>query len=326
MEVIRPAALTGVATGNIEVRLVAIRYAARDTHLFELARPGGGVLPAAEAGAHVDLCLPDGSIRQYSLTRCDPAPASYTLGIKRDAAGRGGSRLILDTFKVGQLLTISAPRNNFALVENAAHVMLLAGGIGITPIRAMVQRLSALGRSFELHYSSRSRADMAFADELAPMPNARLHCDDEHGGKFLDLAAVIAAAPAGSHYYCCGPAPMLAAFEAATKAVLPARVHIEYFTAKEEKSLAGGYIVRLARSNREFVVPPGKSILQVLQDAGIDIPYSCEQGICGSCETRVLAGEPDHRDAILSDAERAANQTMMICCSGAKSDKLVLDL
>jgi ferredoxin-NADP reductase len=326
MEIIRPAALTGVATGNIEVRLVGIRYAARDIHFFELARPDGGVLPAGEPGAHVDLHLSDGSIRQYSLTRSDPAPASYTLGVKRDAAGRGGSRLIFDTLKVGQLMTISAPRNNFALVENAAHVVLLAGGIGITPIRAMVQRLSALGRSFELHYSSRSRADMAFADELAPMPSVRLHCDDEHGGKFLDLAAVIAAAPQDSHYYCCGPTLMLAAFEAATKALLPAQVHVEYFTAKEEKSLAGGYIVRLARSNREFVTPPGKSILQVLQDAGIDITYSCEQGICGSCETRVLAGEPDHRDAILSDAERAANQTMMICCSGAKSDKLVLDL
>ena len=183
-----------------------------------------------------------------------------------------------------------------------------------------------MGGSFELHYSSRSRADMAFADELAPMPNVRLHCDDEHGGKFLDLAAVIAAAPRAHTIIVADPRRCWRRSRPPPRRLPPAQVHVEYFTAKEEKSLAGGYIVRLARSNREFVVPPGKSILQVLQDAGIDIPYSCEQGICGSCETRVLAGEPDHRDAILSDAERAANQTMMICCSGAKSDKLVLDL
>ena len=165
-----------------------------------------------------------------------------------------------------------------------------------------------------------------FVDEIVGAPNVRLHCDDEHGGKFLDLAAAIASAPAAAHFYCCGPAPMLAAFEAATAHLPPAQVHVEYFTAKEEKNLAGGYTLQLARSNREFTIPPGRSILQVLQDAGIDIPYSCEQGICGSCETRVLVGEPDHRDAILTDEERAGNKTTMICCSGSKGDKLVLDI
>jgi tetrachlorobenzoquinone reductase len=326
MEITRSAALTAVATGNIPVRLVGIRYAARDTHLFQLARPDGGALPAAEPGAHIDLHLPGGMIRQYSLTRCAPAPTSYTLGIKRDAAGRGGSRLIFDTLKVGQLLTISAPRNNFPLIEDAAHVVLLAGGIGITPISAMAQRLTALGRSFDLHYSSRSRADMAFACELAALPNVRLHCDDEQGGRFLDLPAIIAAAPPAAHFYCCGPAPMLAAFETAVAHLPRSQVHVEYFTAREERNLDGGYTVQLARSNRQFAVPPGRSILHVLRDAGIDVPYSCEQGICGSCETRVLAGEPDHRDAILSDEERAVGKTMMICCSGARSARLVLDL
>jgi len=324
MEIARPAALAGVA--NIEVRLVGIRYAARDTHLFELARPGGEVLPAAEPGAHVDLHLPTGVFRQYSLTRCDPSPKTYTLGIKRDEAGRGGSRLIFDAFRVGQLLTISAPRNNFPLVDQSEHVVLFAGGIGITPIRSMVQRLTEQRRSFELHYSARSRDDMAFVDEFANASNIRLHCDNEHGGTFLDLAAVIASAPQAAHLYCCGPAPMLAAFEGATSHLPRAQVHVEYFTPKEEKSLEGGYIVRLARSNREFAIPAGQSILHVLQGAGFDIPYSCEQGICGSCETKVLAGEPDHRDAILSDGDRAANKTMMICCSGSKGGPLVLDL
>jgi ferredoxin-NADP reductase len=326
MEAVRPAALANALPSTMEVRLAGIRYAARDTHLFELERPDRGPLCAAEPGAHIDLHLPNGEIRQYSLTRCEPAPTSYTVGIKRDAAGRGGSRLIFDTLRVGQLLTISAPRNNFRLVENAEQVVLVAGGIGITPIRSMVQRLTEQARSFELHYCGRSRADMAFVDELSGVPGVRLHCDDENSGKFLDMAAVIAAAPSSAHFYCCGPAPMLSAFEKATAQLPSAKVHVEYFTAKNEKSLEGGYTVQLARSKRELVIPPGRTILQVLQDAGIDIPYSCEQGICGSCETRVLAGEPDHRDAILSDEERAANRTMMICCSGSKSDQLVLDI
>jgi tetrachlorobenzoquinone reductase len=183
MEIVRPAALAAASTSTIDVRIVGIRFAARDTHLFDLSRLDGGVLPTAEPGAHVDLHLPNGLVRQYSLTRCDPAPASYTLGIKRDEAGRGGSRLIFDTLRVGQSLTISPPRNDFPLVENAGHVVSLAGGIGITPIRSMVQRLSAQGRSFELHYSGRSREDMAFVDELAGLPNVWLHCDDEHRGK-----------------------------------------------------------------------------------------------------------------------------------------------
>src|SRR5262249_52859127 len=136
-----------------------------------------------------------GLIRQYSLTRCDPAPTTYTLGIKRDDVGRGGSRLIFDTLRVGQGVTISAPRNNFVLVEGTEHVVLFAGGIGITPIRSMVQRLTEQRRSFELHYSGRSRADMAFVDEFAGTSNLQLHCDDEHGGEFLDLAAVVSDAP-----------------------------------------------------------------------------------------------------------------------------------
>jgi tetrachlorobenzoquinone reductase len=326
MQLERPAALTAVAAPQIDVRLVGIRYAARDTHLFELERPDGGKLPAAQLGAHIDLSLPNGLIRQYSLTRCEPAARSYTLGIKRDETGRGGSRLIFDTLRVGQFLRISAPRNNFPLVKHAEHVVLFAGGIGITPIWAMVQRLFARMRSFELHYSCRSRQDMAFADVLDGLPNVRLHCGDEHGGKFLDLDDIVAAAPQTAHFYCCGPTPMLAAFEAATAHLPPAQIHVEYFTAKEGKSLEGGYTVQLARSNQEFTIPPGRSILQVLRDAGIDVPYSCEQGICGSCETSVLGGEPDHRDSILTEAERVANKTMMICCSGAKSSRLVLDV
>lgn len=311
----------------IVVRLIKIEYAARNIHLFELARPDGGPLPPADPGSHIDLHLPNGMTRQYSLTRCEPAPTSYVVGIKRDEAGRGGSRVIFDDLRVAQTLLISAPRNNFPLVEQAAHIVLFAGGIGITPIWAMVQQLAAQGRSFELHYGGRSRSEMAFVHALEEMPNVTLHCDDENSCKFLDIRAIVAAAVTkDAHFYCCGPAPMLAAFDVATAHLPPAQVHVEYFTAKEEKNLAGGYTVQLARSNREVLVQPGQSILQALREIGMTVPHSCEQGLCGACETKVLAGQPDHRDSILTDADRAANKSMMICCSGSLGGRLVLDI
>lgn len=310
----------------LDVRLIAIRYAARDTHLFEFALMNGAVLPAAEPGAHVDIHLPNGIERSYSLTIPESEPRSYTVGIKLDAQGRGGSKYFFDAMKVGQTLKISEPRNNFELVESAGHVVLIAGGIGITPIWSMTQRLASLGRSFELHYSCRSRADMAFLDKLQGMDQAHLHFDDEHGGRFLDLGAIVKAAPKPSHFYCCGPNPMLRAFEGTTKHLPPDQVHVEYFTPREERSLAGGFVVQLARSGKEFAIPPGKSILEVLRAEGLELSYSCEEGVCGACETPLISGIPDHRDSVLNPTERAANKVIMICCSGCKGDKLVLDI
>lgn len=311
----------------IEVRVNAIRYAARDTHLYELVRPGGGALPGYEPGAHIDLHLPNGLIRQYSLINPEREPKAYTLGIKRDPASRGGSRYIHDELRVGRTLKISAPRNNFPLKEDAPHVVLFAGGIGITPIWCMVQRLAALGRPWTLYYAARSRSDMAFLTALEGMAPAQFHFDDESAGKVLDVAALVAQAPKDAHLYCCGPTPMLAAFEAATKDWPREQVHIEYFTPKvlaDDKK--GGFIVELAKSGQEFVIPEGQSILQVLLDAGVDVDYSCELGICGACEQRVISGEPIHRDSILSEEEQAANTKVMICCAGCKSERLVLDL
>lgn len=310
----------------IEVRLCAIRYAARETHLFELQRPDGGVLPAGEPGAHIGLHLPNGVVRQYSLVKAEERPTSYVIGVKRDPQGRGGSRYVHEQMRVGTLLQIEPPRNNFPLAPDAPHSTLIAGGIGITPIYCMLQRLQVLNRTFTLHYACRSRADMAFGDELAQLPQAQLHLDDENAGRCLDVAAIVAAAPVNAHLYCCGPAPMLSAFEAATVRRPREQVHVEYFTPKESAALEGGFTVVLARSGRELSVEAGTSLLHVLLDAGVDVAFSCEQGICGSCETPVLEGIPDHRDAILSDAERASGKTMMVCCSGSKTARLVLDL
>jgi ferredoxin-NADP reductase len=320
------AAVAAAADALIEVRVTAIRYAARDTHLFEFSRLDGQPLPAYEPGAHIDLHLPNGIVRQYSLIEPEPDPGRYTIGVKRDPASRGGSRYVHDELRVGRTLKISAPRNNFPLVENASHVVLIAGGIGITPIWCMVQRLAGLGRSWKLHYACRSRADMAFLSALERMDGAQFHFDDESGGKFLDVGAIVTAAPADAHLYCCGPTPMLKAFETATVSRPREQVHIEYFTPKQEAAKAGGFTVELARSGKEFVIPEGKSILQVLLDAGIDVDYSCELGICGACEQRVISGVPEHRDAILTEEEQAANTKVMICCAGCKTERLVLDL
>ena len=315
-----------VKDSPLSVRLNAIRYVARDTSIYELTNVAGTPLPPYAPGAHIDLHLPNGIVRQYSLLEPEPSGETYSIAVKRDPASRGGSRSVHEELRVGQTLTISAPRNNFPLVENASHVILLAGGIGITPIWCMAQRLHKLGHSWALHYACRSRADMAFVDALAEMGKAHFHFDDENQGKVLDVGSIVAAAPRDAHLYCCGPTPMLQAFEQATASWPRAQVHVEYFTPKPQPAKKGGFVVELARSGQEFVIPEGESILQVLLNAGVDLDYSCELGICGACEQRVLAGTPEHRDAILSEEEQAANTRVMICCAGCKSERLVLDL
>ena len=311
----------------IEVRLAAIRYAARDTNIFEFRRPDDKPLPAYAPGAHVDMHLPSGHLRNYSLIVARPDPGVYTFAIKRDPASRGGSRYIHDELHVGRTLKISAPRNNFPLNEDARDTILLAGGIGITPIWCMVQRLAELKRSWKLHYGCRSRADMAFLAELEGLGGAAFHFDDEAGG-VLDVAGIVGAAPKDAHLYCCGPTPMLNAFEAATRGWPREQIHIEYFTPRQEPANAkkGGFTVELARSGQEFFIPEGRTILEVLLDEGVDVDYSCELGICGACEQRIISGTPEHHDSILTEEEQAENRRVMICCAGCKTERLVLDL
>lgn len=310
----------------IDVNLIAARDEARDIRLLELASPCGGVLPSAEPGAHIDLQLPGNIVRQYSLTNVDLHPRKYVIGVKRDPASRGGSKFVFDQLRVGHALRISTPRNNFRLLDGVSPVVLIAGGIGITPIWAMVQQLTAMQRRWELHYSCRSRSDMAFLGELQHLPHAKLHFDDERQGQLLDLAAIVGSAPDGATYYCCGPQPMLAAFERATSALPPSRVHLERFAPAEPPSARQAFDVVLKQSGRILKVPVGRTILSVLLEEGIAVDYSCELGVCGVCETRVLEGVPNHRDSVLTPEERQKGNTMMVCCSGCKGDRLVLDL
>jgi tetrachlorobenzoquinone reductase len=316
--------MTGSTLLNLRVQ--SIRYAAKDTHLVELVDPQGVVLPATAPGAHIDLHLGNGIVRSYSLVEASEQPTAYTVGVKLDAKSRGGSRYVHEQLRVGSLLQVSAPRNHFPLNETAAHSVLVAGGIGITPIWCMLQRLQAVGASWELWYSVRSRADVAFAAQLQALGDrVHLHIDEEAGG-IIDLVAIAKAAPAHAHFYCCGPTLMLDAYEGATAGFPAEQVHLERFAAKQAASVDGGFMLALARSNLELNVPAGQSVLDVLLANGIAVDSSCKEGICGCCEVAVLEGDVDHRDAILTEAERCANKTMMVCCSGAKSSRLVLDL
>jgi len=315
----------------IQVRIKRISFEAETINSYELVAPAGDELVPFTAGSHIDLHLPNGMIRSYSLVNDQCEKTRYVVAVNKDAASRGGSSFVHENLRAGDVITISYPRNNFALQENAAHSVLIAGGIGITPLISMIRRLEALGRSWELFYAARTRVAAAFLDELHALrcdvhPHLHLNFDQEPSGRMLDLSAIVKSASPDAHLYCCGPVPMLEAFETATQGRPAEQVHVEYFKAKEKPAAEGGFEVRLARSNRTIAVEAGKTILNALLDAGIAVNYACTEGVCGTCETRVIEGIPDHRDLFLGKEEHAANNTMMICCSGSKSSTLVLDL
>ncbi|MFZ3116884.1 MAG: PDR/VanB family oxidoreductase [Variovorax sp.] len=297
------------------------------------AQPGI-VFPAFEPGSHIDLHLGNSLVRSYSL--CNPSSdrGRYVIGVLNDRKSRGGSRYVHQQLRVGMTLPISLPRNNFKLEEGAPRSVLVAGGIGVTPLWCMLQRLVALGRPAELIYCARNRREAAFLELIEAIAvlagNAvklTWHFDEEQGTP-PDLAALLEGRGADTHYYCCGPAPMLDAFEQACEKLGLAHVHIERFAAApvEAPGTAQRYVVECARSGKHVEVPPGKSILDSLIDAGLQPEHSCKEGVCGACETKVLEGEVDHHDGILTKLERAANTTMMICVSGCKGSRLVLDI
>ena len=310
----------------IDVLVKSITCEAEDVISLDLRPVGEAPLPAFTAGAHIELQLRNGLPRNYSLANPQHERHRYYVTVQKDAASRGGSLFIHEQVRAGDILRISPPRNNFTLTEDAAHSVLIAGGIGITPIWCMIQRLNALGRSWRLIYATRTRRRAAFLDDVLAFGNVHLHVDDESAGAFIDLDVVIRDAPSDTHFYCCGPLPMLAAFERATAAVPAEQVHVEYFTAKGPIDADGGFDVVLARSGRTVFVPEHSTILDALLAAGIDVGHSCLEGVCGTCETKIIEGIPDHRDVVLTAQERASNRTMMICCSGSKSGRLVLDL
>ncbi|MFB6963304.1 PDR/VanB family oxidoreductase [Streptomyces sp. NPDC056309] len=289
----------------------------------ELVHPDGKPLPAWTAGAHLDLHV-GGYVRQYSLCGDPGDPTTYRLGILDEPSSRGGSRHVHTRLRPGQTVRVTGPRNHFALEPAAFHVFL-AGGIGITPILAMARQADRDGVPYRLVHGGRSRASMAFGAELSALTGGEVTFvpQDEQG--HIDLAAALRDLPADALVYCCGPEPLLKAVEEACPAD---RLRLERFAAPvvERDGDDTAFEVECRTSGVTLNVGAATSILEAAENAGLTVNSSCRDGICGSCETRVLAGTPDHRDHLLSEAEHAADETMMICVSRCASDRLVLDL
>lgn len=290
-----------------------------------LADPDGDDLPAWEPGAHIDLCLP-GFTRQYSLCGVAPgAPRAYRLGVLLEPESRGGSRYVHDNLHVGTTVTIRPPRNHFPF-HPADENLLIAGGIGITPLLPMVARAHADGRPYRLVYGGRTRASMAFLEELAAYGDrVQVLPQDEHG--LLDLPEILTVQP-GTQVYCCGPESLLAAVEAHCAGWPPGRLHVERFTARES-ALTGeqaAFEVECAESGVTVSVPSGQSMLDALLEAGIDMNYDCREGTCGTCELDLLDGVADHRDAVLSAEEWADGKLIFPCVSRAPGGRLVVDV
>ena len=310
--------------GLLDVRLDMVRHLSPTVNLYELALLDGRRLDAPGPGSHVDLHLPNGAVRQYSLV--EMRPDACVIAVQRGADAHGASRYLHDKARVGERLRISAPRNHFHLAATAAHSVFIAGGIGITPMLPMIEKLQAQGAPWDLHYASAEERH-AF-DHVLARYGSKVHllAGSAPGPRQLDIARVVTAATPGATFYCCGPPRMLDAFRAATAALPEGHARLESFQPAEAAATEGGFVVVLERQHRQVKVQAGQTILECVAAAGIDVPSSCRQGICGVCETRVLSGRPDHRDGILSPGERASNATMMICCSGSLDARLVLDL
>ncbi|WP_420839640.1 PDR/VanB family oxidoreductase [Cupriavidus yeoncheonensis] len=288
--------------------------------------------PAFTAGSHIDLHLPNGMVRSYSIHSSSGESGQYSIGVLRDRSSRGGSSWIHSHLKTGDTIRISKPRNNFALDESAQRSVFIAGGIGITPLLSMIHRLRQLGRNAHILYCARARTQSPLLDALLEMAGDQLtvqcHFSDEARSN-ADIKAFLSGFAAADHFYCCGPSPMLDAFEAACEALGLPHIHVERFRAAEhgEQPAAGGQcVVELARSGRSLTIRRDKPLLKFLLEAEVEIEYSCEEGVCGACETRILAGEADHRDSVLSKSQKASNSAMMPCVSRCRSDRLVLDL
>lgn len=308
-------------------RLARIDKISRETddiRSLTLVPADGQVWPSFEAGAHIDLVLPNGMVRQYSLIN----PGSrdeYQIAVLREAAGRGGSAYLFDNVALGDELRIRGPRNNFHLRDDARTACLIAGGIGITPLLAMAKTLSDLGRPWHLYYCVRDESAIGFKEILAGFgEHVTLHVDAWAGGP-PSIAAIIEQRPE-STYYCCGPAPMLDAFRQATASLPAERAILESFTVSAIDVNGAPFEIELARSGRVLTVPPDKSILEILEQAGLHVLHSCRNGQCGTCEVKVLAGTPDHRDSVLTAAEQAEGKTIMVCCSRAHTPRLLLDI
>lgn len=316
---------------EISVKVVRKTREALDIAGFELAALDGAPLPPFSAGAHIDVHVCDGLVRQYSLCNDPRETHRYLIGVLRDPYSRGGSAAMHGGIHEGDVLRISAPKNHFPLVP-AARSLLFAGGIGVTPILCMAERLAHAGADFAMHYCSREPARTAFHERILASPFAgqvQFHFDTGAASQKLDLRALIAVPDPDTHLYVCGPGGFIEHVLNTAKGLGwgSAQIHFEYFAAKAQDSSAdAAFEVTIASSGKTFAVPADRSVVAVLADNGIDVPTSCGEGVCGTCITRVLDGVPVHRDAYFTDEEKARNDQFTPCCSRSLSKRLVLDL
>ncbi|MEJ8846258.1 PDR/VanB family oxidoreductase [Variovorax rhizosphaerae] len=314
---------------TLTVRVERISQQTPEILAFELAHPWGRALPSYEAGAHIDVHMPGGFSRQYSLARAPSDAGSYVIGVKREVASRGGSASMHERVREGDLLPISAPRNTFPLRTEARHHLLLAGGIGMTPLLAMAQSLAARGAAFTLCVFARSEEHLAFADALrAPdlAPHLRLHLDQGDASQRIDLTALLAEREADTHLYVCGPGGFMQAVRNAAAHWPEDTVHAEYFAAPTDANTTTGqaFTLRLAQRGISVPVAADQTAVDALHEVGIDIPVSCQQGLCGTCVVEGDGTGAEHRDYCLTGSERRTR--VALCCSRAKGQELVLQL
>jgi vanillate O-demethylase ferredoxin subunit len=315
----------------MKVKIAKKTEVAANIQAFELEAADGTRLPSFSAGSHIDVYVGPGLVRQYSLCNNPDDTQYYLIGVLRDPDSRGGS-IAMHALTEGDLIEISEPKNHFPLHPNAEHSILLAGGIGVTPILCMAERLAHIGASFEMHYCTRGPDMTAFRDRLTqPGFKDRVHLyhDNSPPGQRIDLAAVLSLPARDTHAYVCGPAGFINAVLSTAKATgwSEANLHREYFnSATASTATSHAFQVQVAATGQIIPVAPEQSVLAALAAHGIVVASSCEQGICGTCVVGVLSGEPDHRDLYLTDEERAANNQFVSCCSRSKSPLLVLDL
>jgi ferredoxin-NADP reductase len=310
----------------VTLKVQAKEPQADDVVTVTLVDPEGRRLPDWDPGSHIDLVLSNGLSRQYSLCGDRWDAYSYRIGVLREPASRGGSSYVHEQLEPGDLVGVSAPRNNFPLVPSPRY-LFVAGGIGITPILPMVHQADLLGADWQLLYGGRERASMAFLDQLGGYGDrVRIHPQDELG--LLPLKEYIGEPRADVRIYCCGPGPLLGALEAVCGHWPRYALRTERFVAAEHGPAVheGPFKVELARTGTVVTVTPDVSVLDAVHAVGIEVLSSCRQGTCGTCETTVLAGLPDHRDSLLDDDDRAAGDCMYICVSRSCTDRLVLDL
>ena len=314
---------------TLTVRVERISRQTPEILAFELAHPWGRPLPSYEAGAHIDVHMPGGFSRQYSLARAPCGANSYVIGVKRELDSRGGSASMHERVREGDLLAISAPRNTFPLREEAAHHLLMAGGIGMTPLLAMAQALAARGASFTLCVFARSEEHLAFAGALrdpALAPHLRLHLDQGDASQRIDLRALLARPAPGTHLYVCGPGGFMQAVRDAAAHWPEDALHAEYFAAPTDAGAAAGLPFTLKLAKRGITVPVAadQTAVDALHEVGIDIPVSCQQGLCGTCVVEGDGEGAEHRDFCLTGSER--RHKVALCCSRAKGQELELQL